>query len=505
MKLFIGKPLRNILLSLVALAWGWGLSAQDFGVRAFYLDFRTQVMTVDAIKHLADDLHEKGMNALMIEYEATFPFKEDATLRNGFAFSEEDVKEIVSYCSSLGMEVIPLQNCFGHCEYILRHPRYAGLREDPKKEVSQVCPMKIDEAVEAFKGIFSEVASLHPSRYMHIGCDETYLLGSCERCSKVPKAKLFADYVNAMCDIVRGLGKRPMIWADMVLKHPDAIPLLPKDLIYVDWNYGWAPDHFGPLSRLLESGAEVWGAAALRSYPDDVFLTRWEKHFDNLRDFVPYAMAHGYKGMIETTWSTSGTYGFHYGNRWEVFSMQPIRQVYPLDAFGILAAAYAKALSSSSPLPVDEFIKGYATEHYGLDGRESDALLGYFRLPQPEAADIPDLEKEIRVCEGAREGLAALRPRKNAREFGHYVLMMDIRIEYLKFKEIERSYEASGFGASDAAALSRRQKAVLAESEKTAKRFTGIHSGFLKPGQSEAIMDTWLEKPRELLRTLQNF
>lgn len=117
----------------------------DFKVRAFYLDCRTQVMTVSAIKELASDLSKKEINTLLIEYEATFPFQKHATLCNQLAFSRSEVQDIVSYCTSLGIEVIPLQNCFGHCEYILRHDRYAHLRED-SKEVSQVCPLKIEEA-----------------------------------------------------------------------------------------------------------------------------------------------------------------------------------------------------------------------------------------------------------------------------------------------------------------------------------------------------------------------
>lgn len=44
----------------------------DFKVRAFYLDCRTQVMTVSAIKELASDLSKKEINTLLIEYEATF-------------------------------------------------------------------------------------------------------------------------------------------------------------------------------------------------------------------------------------------------------------------------------------------------------------------------------------------------------------------------------------------------------------------------------------------------
>lgn len=94
--------------------------SKNFQVRGFHLDFRTQVMSVSAIKDLARDLSHKGINTLVIEYEASFPFKKHATLSNKYAFTRSDIKEIVNYCSSIGIDVIPLQNCFGHCEYILR-------------------------------------------------------------------------------------------------------------------------------------------------------------------------------------------------------------------------------------------------------------------------------------------------------------------------------------------------------------------------------------------------
>jgi hypothetical protein len=75
------------------------------------------------------------------------------------------------------------------------------------------------------------------------------------------------------CAIVRDLGKRPVLWADMVLKHPEALDELPRDIIFIDWNYGWALDRFGSDPRILiEHGFEVWGSPALRSNPDNYFL-----------------------------------------------------------------------------------------------------------------------------------------------------------------------------------------------------------------------------------------
>jgi hypothetical protein len=83
---------------------------------------------------------------------------------------------------------------------------------------------------------------------------------------------------------------------------------LPKQTILVDWNYGWDMNNFGDHQKLVESGFQVWGAPAIRSHPDNYFLTEWEKHFKNIHDFIPVCRQLGYTGIIMTSWSTSGEY-----------------------------------------------------------------------------------------------------------------------------------------------------------------------------------------------------
>ena len=181
------------------------MNKHDFAIKGFHIDLRCEVMTMPALKNFAKELAEFGINTIIMEWEGSYPYDKHATISNKYAYSREEVRSFVSYCSTLGIDVIPLQNCFGHAEYILRHDRYAHLKED-RKEVSQVCPMKIDECKEVFTEVFKEMAELHPSRYFHIGGDETYLLGSCKACAekvrKEGKSKLFVDYVKAMCEIV---------------------------------------------------------------------------------------------------------------------------------------------------------------------------------------------------------------------------------------------------------------------------------------------------------------
>ncbi len=459
----------------------------DFEVRGIHLDMRTQVMTLDALRDLVREAAADGINTLLMEWEATFPFEKHATLRNQYAYTPDEVRDLVAYCHTLGIEVIPLQNCFGHCEYILRHPRYAALRED-KKETSQVCPLALDATLPVFREIFAEIAAAHPSPYIHIGGDETRLLGHCKQCAAKVKAEgvsaLFVDYVNAMCQLVRELGKQPIIWADMLLQHPEAVEKLPKELIVIDWNYGWEPTHFGDIDLVRRAGITVWGASALRSSPDNLFLTNWKSHFENLTTFLPFARTHGYRGMINTSWSTSGQYGYLYDHGWEVIDMQPIREVYPLAAFRILRKAYAEALRTDEPFAPEPFIRRYATEHLGLDATGAATLLDYFLTPQEriltEKTSAAQIDTYLHEGNALRSRMAALRPRHNAEEVAAWLLMLDIRLHYLRFKAVECHYESPDFRWEERAVPAEQLRTLQREGRQLQKRFVQMHAAYLK-------------------------
>jgi hypothetical protein len=499
------KPFRNIIL-MTALFGATGLSAQGyaspFGVRGIYIDQRTQVMTPEALKSLVADAAREGINTVIMEYEATFPFSRHATLCNPLRFSEAEVKEFVDYCEELGVDVIPLQNCFGHCEYILRHDRYASLRED-KSDMSQVCPSQTDEAVRVFGEIFDEVARLHPSPYFHIGADETRLLGHCKQCrakaASEGTSKLLIDYLSAMCRVVVEMGKTPIVWADMLLQYPEAMDELPKQTVVVDWNYGWSPKHFGDVDALRRHGFTVWGATALRSSPDNVYLTQWNKHFENLATFIPFARQHDYSGMINTSWSTSGRYGYTYDNGWEVMAIQPIRQVYPHSGFDILQHAYTAALSDTA-WQAEPFIIDYGKRRFGLGEEGQQALLAYMQMKQEQVvtakASPEKLDATLAEAEAMQQRLAKQKPKRNLEEWQHLLLMLDIRINYLRFKQAELEYESASFDTAKAPALARRLDALTADTESLTERYNRLNAHFLKnPAESFGHCD-YVEKMR---------
>lgn len=486
------------------------MNKHDFAIKGFHIDLRCEVMTIPALKNFAKELAEFGINTIIMEWEGSYPYDKHATISNKYAYSREEVRSFVSYCSTLGIDVIPLQNCFGHAEYILRHDRYAHLKED-RKEVSQVCPMKIDECKEVFTEVFKEMAELHPSRYFHIGGDETYLLGSCKACAekvrKEGKSKLFVDYVKAMCEIVESMGKQPVLWADIILKYPEALHELPKDIIYVDWNYGWDRDHFGNMDNLFNAGVTFWGAPSIRSHPDNIYLTQWEKHFNNQKTFIPYARKAGYQGVVMTSWSTSGTYGFSYDTNWEVIGMFPVRYVYPLSGFRILVAAYGESLKNEEPIDPQAFVVKYGQERFGFTPEESKRMWQILKSPQetivrgkdPKGTSVKEVKAEAIALQ---KQLASLKPKNNIPEFEHLRLMFDLRVQYLTFKEIENRYESSRFERNQAETFIKELEPLIIEARKLDKRFLTLNKGFLHDEEIAEINRTRNDKLNTMYETL---
>ncbi len=435
---------------------------EPFSIRGFHLDLRIQVMTIPALKDFALQLSKNGINTLIMEWEATYPYRDQPLIPNRYAYSREEVRVFTSYCKSLGIDVVPLQQSFGHVEYILRNYKYAALREDAK-DFSQVCPLETERNKELFSNLFSDLSSTHSSRFIHIGGDETRLLGHCEKCSKkaleAGKSRLYIDHIKMLCDLVIKLGKRPVIWADIAVKYPDAIHLLPKETVFVDWNYGWDLNRFGNHQKLLESGYEIWGAPSIRSHPDNYFLVEWEKHFGNIRDFVPIARKLGYKGIIMTSWSTSGEYSPVFETQTDIIDLYAIRHVYPLTGFNMLISAFYESLGSSSPLSVESFIFKYAQDKYGFNKEQSHQFWKALRSAPYEVNQGVVSKPGISVRQlldsavQAAVVLRSLRPLRNKEEFSHYQLMADIRSLYLSYMDIEARVNSASFTTAQVPAI----------------------------------------------------
>ena len=488
--------------------------SDNFSVVAYHVDLRVQIMPMPTLKALAKEISALGFNTLIMEWEATYPYKQHSIISNRYAYSREEVTEFINYSEGLGLDVIPLQQSLGHAEYILMHERYAYLRAD-KRNLSQIDPTRLDAAREFFTELYSDMLSTHQSQYVHIGGDETRIL-DCKRCQEawgddgeeLGKSKLYVEYMTMIAEIVIAQGKTPLLWADMILAHPDAISDMPENVIYIDWNYGWKFDRFGenPRTLIKKYGLKFWGASSIRSSPDDYHVTSWSKHMKNQAVYVSYARKSGFEGMVLTSWSTSGEYGYEWF--WpEVVEIFPLRQVYPHaypnDAFRMNTLGFIEAVQQEKTFKPKDFAHQYAQQRFGLTAGESEKLWNILTdeslnnkviigsSPLSGIKGLPDnkhvVSTTLAKVRELQTALTKIVPKKNQKEFAHYHLQIDFREYYLSFRQIQYLVQSTAFSEKNNLEAINQLDQLLARSVGLNKRFKKLFTGKLYDTEIERL------------------
>ena len=108
-------------------------------------------------------------------------------------------------------------------------------------------------------------------------------------------------------------------------------------------------------------------------------------------------------------------------------------------------------------------------------------------------------------CEKVREGLAGVRFSKDAGDVAkHLRLMLDIRINYLKFKQIDLAIEQKGFSAQDVPDALKRLETIDNECGRLRKRFIKMNGHYLKDAGQSFNGWTYRGKIRGRMAVLQN-
>ena len=216
------------------------MTGADIDKRIVMIDLKRISWNFDYLLVLIKRFSKLKVNYVLIEYEDKFPFETVPGIAVESAFSKEQIKELNELAHEYFIEIIPLVQSLGHWEYILSNEKYAGLREDPRF-FSQGCPLNFG-TFELFNKMASEVITAHPySTMFHIGADEPFLLGTCDKCKAYAnehgEALLYIDYVSKVLEWVIDKSLTPICWADTVRKYDEGIHKIPDSTILVDWEY----------------------------------------------------------------------------------------------------------------------------------------------------------------------------------------------------------------------------------------------------------------------------
>jgi hypothetical protein len=290
----------------------------DFAARGVMLDIsRDKVPTMETTKALVDLLAEWKLNQVQLYTEHTFAYLgHDVVWKDASPFTGEDILELDAYCAERFVELVPNQNSFGHMGRWLKHKQYASLGETPagmaltdgSKAHGSDCLSPTDPGSLALLGdMFDQLLPHFSSRSFNVGCDETWSLGkgrSAELAEKLGVGRVYLDFLIEIHKLVQKHGRRMQFWGDIILKHPELIPDIPKDVIAMEWGYEELHDFRGKGAHFADSGLEFHVCPGTSSW--NTITGRTANVVGNLRNAGVEGLEVGATGYLNTDWGDNG-------------------------------------------------------------------------------------------------------------------------------------------------------------------------------------------------------
>ncbi len=292
----------------------------DFRYRGVMHDIsRRKVPRLGTLYEMVDLLSSLKMNVLQLYTEHTFTYRRHPKIGAGAgAMTPEDIMRLDEFCRRRHVELQPNLQSFGHFADILSIPDYAPLKETKKPwTLSPVEPGTYD----LLRDMYDEFLPAFSSELFNADCDETWDLGqgkSKELADKVGAGRVYLGHIERIRELARSHGKRLMIWGDIVLKHSELIPDVPKDIIMLNWGYG-AKHDFASTRKFADAGLEVMVCPGTNSWLS--VFPRVEVACVNIRKFAEEGKRCGALGVLNTDWGDDGHaqhlgqsfHGFAYG------------------------------------------------------------------------------------------------------------------------------------------------------------------------------------------------
>jgi len=302
--------------TLKQLVVGEGKSARILGVtirdwpamryRGIHDDIsRGPVPTLDFQKKQIRTFAAYKINVYSPYFEHTLAYDSNPLIAPpGGAMTHEQVKELVAYAKHYHIDVIPEQEAFGHLHHVLTYDAYSPIGETPHGHV--LAPGQ-PGSLALIMQMFSEIDSLFPSHFIHLGADETFELGRGQTAPAVDSlglGQVYLDFLKQIEQALRPTGKRFLFWGDIAMKNPELVKTLPKDFVAVAWTYGPQASFDRYIKPYRDAGMETWVAPGVnnwsRVYPDNGMA------LPNIQGFVRDGQRLGATGVLNTSWDDDG-------------------------------------------------------------------------------------------------------------------------------------------------------------------------------------------------------
>ncbi len=294
--------------------------------RAIHLDVKHHLERTTYYYDLIDKLASYKVNGIIAEMEDKLGYVRQPKVASADALSIEEWKKLSVYAKKRNIEISPLIQGLGHASFILKHPEYQNLRDDPKSDWA-FNPLDPKTYEVQFDLYLDAMEATPYGKYLHVGGDEVHTTG---RNSGKSPLELQLNWLNKVSAFAEEHGRIPIFWDDMPLRQADVytpmfrpemmktqvdsiweqnepkllkfLDKFPKNCIYMRWNYR-SPEAYGntrAMDWFRKHDLQVMGATAGQTRW--VLMPQQESNMENIRSFALSSIESGSKGLLLTLW-----------------------------------------------------------------------------------------------------------------------------------------------------------------------------------------------------------
>jgi hypothetical protein len=290
----------------------------DLRIRGVLLDIsRDKVPTLETLKGIVTLLADLKYNRFELYVEGfSFAYPSFKHLWEGkeTPVTGEEIQELDAFCRARFIELVPNQNAFGHMAPWLATEEFGDLAECPDgynmlgflKLKSTLDPSD-PRSIELVSRMMDDLLPNFTSNNFNVDLDEPFELGkgkSKELVKEKGVGQVYLDYALKIHELVRARDKHMLMAGDVVLRHPELLSRIPKDITVFDWGYEASYPfeknckiiQASGLDYLLFSGTSSW----------TTITGRTDNMLGNISAAAANAVQYGAGGMVVTDWGDMG-------------------------------------------------------------------------------------------------------------------------------------------------------------------------------------------------------
>ena len=280
---------------------------------------RNAVMKPQKVKEFATLLQKMGYNMIQLYTEDTYEVENEPYF--GYMrgkYTQDELKDIVSYCESIGVEVIPCIQTLAHLAQIFRWKPYGAIND-----FADILLVGEDRTYELIDNMFKTLRKCFSTKYVHIGMDEAHMLGFGKYLEKhgiENRFEILQKHLSRVMKIAEKYDFKPIMWSDMWFRlanngeyYPEepslteeVVKLLPKDLGLVYWDYYHTEkEYMAKMMRAhINSGNDTWFAGGAWTWTG--FASGNKYTLETMLPAMEAAKECGVQNIFLTMWGDNG-------------------------------------------------------------------------------------------------------------------------------------------------------------------------------------------------------